>query len=56
MEEVNKVLRTQKKKKVAHWLKLLMRHAHLPGTEPTGIEPSVAPRAPSVTARLWPGC
>ena len=26
-------------KKVAHWLKLLMRHAHLPGTEPTGVEP-----------------
>src|SRR5512142_1268326 len=25
-------------------------------TEPTGIEPSVAPRAPSVTAHLLQGC
>ena len=37
-----RVVRAGKNKKVTHWLKLLMRHAHLPGAEPTGYDYSVA--------------
>jgi len=36
------------------WFKLFMRHAHLLGTEPTGLQPSVAPHVTNVPSFIAP--